>query len=53
MRALIHAAKELGLHEGTIVTADVEKKWTLEGTSITALPLYQFLIWFLKNKNTA
>ena len=43
LRSLVQAAQELGLSQGTLITADTAKEWTLEGITIKALPLYQFL----------
>ncbi len=43
VRALIQAAKELKLTEGTLITADIEKEWLVDGIVIRAWPLYKFV----------
>jgi len=43
VRALIHAAKELKLKKGILITADVEKAWTIEEIQLHAIPLYKFI----------
>jgi hypothetical protein len=44
LRALVQAAKELKLTQGTLITAEVEKKWLIDGVSIQAIPLYKFIV---------
>jgi predicted AAA+ superfamily ATPase len=44
VRALIQAAKELELSHGTLITADVEKTWTLDGIALSAIPLYRWAV---------
>lgn len=43
VRALVQAAKELKLTQGTLVTAEVEKDWLIDDISIRAIPLYKFI----------
>jgi uncharacterized protein len=43
VRALVHAAKELGLDQGILITAEIEKQWVIDAITITAIPLYQFI----------
>jgi predicted AAA+ superfamily ATPase len=43
VRALVQAAKELKLMQGTLVTAEVEKEWIIDGITIKAIPLYKFI----------
>ncbi len=43
VRALVQAAKELKLMRGTLVTAEVEKEWIIDGITIQAIPLYKFI----------
>lgn len=44
IRSSSHAAKELGLKSGTIVTANEEKDFTVDSISINAIPLYKFIL---------
>lgn len=44
IRALYRAAAELGLKSGILITADREKQWVEEGVTLTAIPLYQWLV---------
>lgn len=43
VRALVQAAKELLLTQGTVITAEIEKEWLVDGISIRAIPLYKFI----------
>jgi predicted AAA+ superfamily ATPase len=43
-RALVHAAKELKLKEGVIVTMDDEGDHTLDGVGIKVVPFYKYLL---------
>lgn len=44
VRSLVHAAKELKLKTGTIITADEEEKLEVEGIGIKILPLYKVIL---------
>ncbi len=44
VRALVHTAQELNLTQGIIVTADLEKEWSIDKISIKAIPLYKFIL---------
>lgn len=44
IRGLVHAAKELGLKHGEIVTADEEQDLTVDGISIKVTPLYKYIM---------
>ena len=43
IRSLIHAAKEFDLNTAVVVTPDLNKEWTIDGVTIQAIPLYQFM----------
>lgn len=43
-RALVHAAQELGLKKGVIVTSDIEETLVIEGISLDIIPLYKFIL---------
>jgi predicted AAA+ superfamily ATPase len=43
VRSLVHAAKELDLKEGIVVTPDLSKEWVVDGITIRAIPLYLFI----------
>jgi predicted AAA+ superfamily ATPase len=44
VKALIQAAQELKLKEGTLITADVEKEWVVDGILVRAIPLHKFVL---------
>jgi uncharacterized protein len=43
VRALVHAAKELKLNRGILITAEIEKEWIIDDITIIVIPLYQFI----------
>lgn len=44
IRGLVHAAQELGLNHGEIITADEERELIDDGITIKATPLYKFIL---------
>lgn len=44
IRALVHAAQELNMKKGIVVTADEEEEFFVEGIRIEVVPLYKFIL---------